>query len=483
MTLATLAAATAAITPAPCALEGAPADFEKVHKVECGWVTVPARQGAPKTIRLWTARIHARGPAKRADPIIYINGGPGIATVDSILPAFPTSKNFAVLAKDRDIILFDQRGSGRSEENLCPELAKTLSGIGAKGLDPAVESERGRQAFAACRKQAEAAGMRIEDYTTAAIVADLDQLRRAFGVESWNLLSVSYGSLVAMQAMRGNSAHIRSVILNSPYPPNSVTWAEQASSAAAAYHAIDRECAAQPACRSRFGGLVPKLEETLARLEKTPLLDGEKRITGRLFASALWPLAVRSATVQFVPLAIERAHSGDEKFIKAMVSAFAGGDSFGGFSPAQGYAISCHESGRTAVWYRRAKSLYPSLVDAAPAESWDRMCETYRPGFADPNFFAPVASSIPTLVYAGTLDPATPVIDAYQALRFLDRATLVEVAGGSHAPIGVDDCTRSIAEQFLAAPDRAPELSCIAQRKLIEFATEGLDELLTPPTQ
>jgi hypothetical protein len=44
--------------------------------------------------------------------------------------------------------------------------------------------------------------------------------------------------------------------------------------------------------------------------------------------------------VRFVPLAIDRAHKGDTAMIRKMVSMYAGGDSFGGFSPAQALAIS-----------------------------------------------------------------------------------------------------------------------------------------------
>ena len=480
MIVVAIAAALGGFTPAPCGLEDAPPNFERDQKVECGWVAVPLAPGGAGTIKLWTARIRALGPNKRDDPIVYINGGPGIATVDSVLPGVKGSKTLEMLRQNRDIILFDQRGSGRSEQALCPDLAKSLNAISGEGHAPAIEEERKRAAYAACRAKAEAAGMNLAAYTTSATVADLEPLRKAFGVRSWNLMSVSYGSLVAMHAMRANPAAIRTVILNSPYPPNSVTWAEQTSSAAAAYHAIDRDCAAQPACRERFGALAPKLEQTLARLEQTPIIDGKTRITGRQFASALWPLAVRSSTVRFVPLAIERAHRGEAPFIKAMVAAFASGDSFGGFSPAQAMAISCHESGRTGAWYARARSLYPALVDASPDDSWDRLCTTFRPGFADPSFFAPVSSPIPTLIYAGTLDPATPVIDAYQAMRFLDRSTLVEVEGASHAPMGLDDCTRGIARAFLDTPEVAPDIGCVAGRKPIEFATDGLDELLVP---
>lgn len=482
MIVAAIAAIMGTFVPANCGLEGVPPDFERQQGVQCGWVSVPLRANDPsgRSIRLWTARIRNIGTSAE-DPILYINGGPGIATVDSILPYLKESKTIELLRQGRDVILFDQRGSGRSEEALCPSLAKSLAAIEASGLDPTQEDARKREQFGKCRAELEAAGLDHFAYTTTATVADMEVLRRAFGVQRWNLAAISYGSLVALQAMRTAPGSIRSVILNSPYPPNSVTWAEQASSAAAAYTAIDNECALQSSCRKRFGALVPKLEATLARLETTPLKDGDKRITGRQFASALWPMAVRSTTVQFVPLAIDRAYKGDTTIIRKMVSMYAGGDSFGNFSPAQALAISCHETGRTKEWYSRARALYPAMVPAAPDDSWDRLCATYRPGFADPSFFAPVASDIPTLIYAGTLDPATPIIDAYQAMRFLSRATLVEVQGAAHGPMPIDACTRGIAAAFLTNPSAPLDTRCVPRRPAINFATTGLDDLLAPP--
>jgi pimeloyl-ACP methyl ester carboxylesterase len=479
--IATILATAALFQPVGCDLQGVAVRFEQRQGVECGWVSVPLRAGDPngKSIRLWIARLRGTG-ARSDDPIVYINGGPGTATVDAILPNLPENKTIELLRRGRDVILFDQRGSGRSEEALCPSLATSLQAVEAAGFDPLKEDDRKRAEFINCRAEMERAGLDHTAYTTAATVADMDLLRTALGVKRWNLAAISYGSLVALHAMRASPGTVRSVILNSPYPPNSVTWAEQASSAAEAYTAIDRECAAQPSCQKRFGTLIPKLEATLARLEKTPLNDQGKRINGRMFASALWPLAVRSATVRFVPLAVDRAHKGDTEMIKRMVAKFGGGGSFGGFSPAQALAISCHESGRTTEWYRRARRLYPAIVSAAPDDGWDRLCAAYRPGFADPSFFAPVGSDIPTLIYAGSLDPATPVIDAYQSLRFLNRATLVEVQGTAHGPMSVDDCTRGVAAAFLANPAARPDIACVSKRAPINFAETGLDELLTP---
>jgi pimeloyl-ACP methyl ester carboxylesterase len=478
MSIIALTAALVSFQPAPCAIDGAPAGFEKENGVECGWVAVPRDASSGKVIRLWAARVRATGPNKDNDPVLYINGGPGVATVDSVVPALPTSLNLKALREGRDIIVFDQRGSGRSDEALCPELAKTLNAISSSGLSPAAEEERNRAAIKECRLQLDHVGIDLNSYSTATTVQDIEALRTAFQIDRWNLLSVSYGTLVALHAMRTNPQTIRSAILNSPYPPNSVTWAEQASTAAAAYQAIDRECSTDPACRKRFGSLTSKLEVTIARLERTPIKDGTKKITGRRFAEALWPLAVQSKTVRFVPLAIWRAYSGDEKLIKKMVSTFAGGDAFGGFSPVQAFAISCYEGGRTRESYARAQALYPGLVSPAPPDSWDRMCATLRPAYAEASFFAPVSSAIPTLIYAGSLDPAVPVVDAYQAMRFLSNATLVEVKGASHSPIGADDCTRGIAVAFLREPEVTPDTSCMKKRTPEPFAFKGLNELI-----
>ena len=66
------------------------------------------------------------------------------------------------------------------------------------------------------------------------IATDLDAIRGALQVDRWNLMAVSYGTLVALEAMRRYPDGIRAALLDSPYPPNSVAWAEQASTTAPA---------------------------------------------------------------------------------------------------------------------------------------------------------------------------------------------------------------------------------------------------------
>src|SRR5688572_18363788 len=111
MVSAALAMAVGVFQPAPCALEGVPADFETKQGIECGWVAVPLDKNVAngKSIRLWTARIRATGTARAEDPVLYINGGPGIATVEVILPYITESKSLSRVRQTRDVLLFDQR--------------------------------------------------------------------------------------------------------------------------------------------------------------------------------------------------------------------------------------------------------------------------------------------------------------------------------------------------------------------------------------
>ena len=88
---------------------------QNAANVTCGWLTVPENRDHPqgRTIKLAVVTLAATGTNPEPDPLVILSGGPGQWAIDSVLPMY--SGDFAApIQSQRDIVIFDQRGSGRS---------------------------------------------------------------------------------------------------------------------------------------------------------------------------------------------------------------------------------------------------------------------------------------------------------------------------------------------------------------------------------
>jgi len=98
--------------PAPCPkLPGA----DELAKASCGYLVVLENRSPPtgRTIRLLVAKYPARSAEKRADPVVYLAGGPG-----DIAPLEVNEFIAADFIRDRDILVVSQRGTMFSEPAL-----------------------------------------------------------------------------------------------------------------------------------------------------------------------------------------------------------------------------------------------------------------------------------------------------------------------------------------------------------------------------
>lgn len=472
-----------AFEPAPCAFHDVPDDWATRNRIDCGWLRVPESRGRPdsRMLRLWVAIARADA-AERADPILYIHGGPGYATVDYVFPYFPKSQTWPAFRRTRDIVFFDQRGTGRTQPGFCPELSKALQEI-QQAAPPAREAlDRSKAAYATCRPKMLAQGFDFAAYNSTATVEDAEDLRRALGVAQWNIYGISYGTLVGLEYLRRHPESVRAAILDSLFPPNSPHGAEQITSTALGYQALQRACSLDPACRDRFPDILGSLQRAVAALDAKPLpRPAGGRITGDSLRDIAWSMLVRSKTAPWVPLALQRAAAGDEAVIRKLDALYGGTGGFGDYSFGQAMAANCHEvfGGSTMESTRVAMRRYPYLAarDGIAGE-YDELCAAWQAQRAPLDFHAPVHSDVPVLLYGGEFDPATPYDDAVLAGKNLPNATLVFVPGASHAAFTLDDCTRGIGHAFLASPTNAPDLACLRQHPATTFPTEGLLEFL-----
>ncbi|HEX6676632.1 MAG TPA: hypothetical protein VF486_16600 [Actinomycetes bacterium] len=82
-------------------------------------------------------------------------------------------------------------------------------------------------------------------------------------------------------------------------------------------------------------------------------------------------------------------------------------------------------------------------------------------------------SSIPTLVLAGEYDAGVPPLIVRQIPPTMERSFYHEFPAAPHIQLAsfnpVSSCARSITDQFLNAPTRRPDSSCISSLPPFDF--------------
>jgi pimeloyl-ACP methyl ester carboxylesterase len=188
----------AARAPAAAALPFA--QCEASPGFECAALPVPLDRAGqiPGTITLSVERkAAAAAPARSA--LVPLAGGPGQATLP--LAGF-IAKAIAPALGTRDLLMFDQRGTGASGPLSCAALgAPAGASIGRLLERCALQIGPARGA-----------------YTTPESVADIEALRRAAGYERLVLYGTSYGTKVALQYAARYPTHVEALLLDSVVP-------------------------------------------------------------------------------------------------------------------------------------------------------------------------------------------------------------------------------------------------------------------------
>ena len=155
------------------------------------------------------------------DPVLYIAGGPGGSSwlekenID-FWPQWIERNDWP-----HDLVLYDQRGTGLSEPKAsCPELIDTARRALAQNLTLEQEYAKAMATARRCHRRLSAEGGQLAMYSTDTNARDAHELMGALGHAQWNLYGVSYGSRVTMEVMRRYPEKIRSVVLDSVYPPS-----------------------------------------------------------------------------------------------------------------------------------------------------------------------------------------------------------------------------------------------------------------------
>jgi pimeloyl-ACP methyl ester carboxylesterase len=438
----------------------------------CATLSVPAMRSQPQlgSITLHIERkLSGQGPSR--DAVIGLAGGPG-------QPALPLAGYFATAMapalSSRDLIVFDQRGTGESGALDCAALRSQQSALG-----PLVE---------ACGNEI---GPTRSGYATSESVGDIEAIRQALGYEKLVLYGTSYGTKVALQYAATFPAEVESMVLDSVVPPTGIEPFDLAT--LKALGPVLSELCSQRACAGITSDPLGDLATLASRLRIKPLrgvvYDGsgkrhsasmndeqllEVLVAGDLNPAlrAMSPSAVRSA-LQDDPAPLLRLELLSEGLVPSLPRKPPVPLSEQPIDAALLIDTTCED---TAYPWRRgstpaerlseataalrsvpSSSFYP--FDASTGASAGLLSGCARWPYSTPGPAVPGAlPDVPTLILSGAQDLRTPTAGARRLAAIIPEAHVLVVPYTGHSVLGSDfsGCAKIAVEAFFEGAQVLP---------------------------
>lgn len=418
-------------------------------RADFGRITVPAVRakpsaGACELAFVWLHAADSQGGA----PIVYLNGGPGSPTTAMIQR--PNGWGIvAPLLEATDVILFDQRGTGESK----PLADWRWDGAPPTNFFASREAaldhlfNANRRAIAAIN----AKGVPLAGFTTEESADDVDDLRKALGLEKVSICGFSYGAHLGLSVLRRHGAKIERAILIGVEGPDDTY--KLPLTLDQAFDNIAHLAAADPNV-SAVGNLWDLRDRVRSKLAAKPMpvriQAGPLTFSVPVGAYAL-DLILRAdigdaTDIPVFPRLLKSIDDGNDKvlgwFVDKRISAAYGVsgmsmmmDSSSGASAARLQRI--QKEAKESRFGDAANFPYPDIAQLWPVTP------------LSPDFHAPVISSVPTLLLAGDLDWNTPPVQAEAVARNFSNAMLITVRNAGHEQIYFNRDARTAVTQFL----------------------------------
>jgi pimeloyl-ACP methyl ester carboxylesterase len=404
-----------------------------------------------------------------SDAWFALAGGPGQSAVETFpLPGFTTK-----VREQRDVVLVDQRGTGKSNPLPCqlrdPKDAQEMVG---ESMAP--------EKVHACRVKLDEKAD-LTQYTTSIAADDLDEIRQAMGYDKINVFGGSYGTRAALVYLRRHGEHVRTLTLEGVAPPQ---YRIPLAFSRTTQNSIDQligRCAADDVCHKDYPDLKKEFAAIVDRLDKSPAhFEVKNRHAGAtqavtlsrgMFVADLRPLLYVPELVSEFPYMIHRAYQNDWTMYAAAVLMVR--DAIDKtLDRGMSLSVICAEDipGLTeATIGQETKGTY---LGDFQLRQYQRACREWAQGAIPVDFHSPIKSSVPALLISGALDPATPPEASAEAAQDLTNSRVVVVKDGTHGT--GSPCIDGLISQFVAQGSTADlAVSCADQIHLPPFSTQA----------
>jgi pimeloyl-ACP methyl ester carboxylesterase len=423
-------------------------------KVRVGFAFVPARHG----------------PA--LGTVVPHEGGPGYSVTSS---ASSYAAMYGGLLDHRNLLLVDQRGTGRSQALNCPAL---------QNLKIPYHVAAGR-----CGRSL---GGHADDYTTARSADDLSRIISRLGLGTVDVYGDSYGTFFTEVFTGRHPGQVRSLVLDGAYPAygESPFYPTQGP---AMRRSFALACARSTACRAGGRSFATALRLVLKKVRKHPWrgvshdADGRRahvRVTGPTLVSVAFGATYGPAFYREMTAALRSGLRGDRKPLLRLVAEAIGGGTDAGdpvdYSEGLDAAVACHDypqlfdmRARPAVRQRQFNAAIaretrtnpgvygPFTVREYARSDWQELdwCTRWPvapagnparpprpPGGGYPD--------VPVLVLSGELDSITTPAEGRLVTHQFPDAQQVVVKNSFHVTAmgDTDDCAQRLVRAFVLTP-------------------------------
>ncbi|MDR9767836.1 alpha/beta hydrolase [Shewanella baltica] len=371
-------------------------------RLKCGFVTVPENPNKPdgKQIQVHYVVLPAVKNVNHEEALLAIAGGPGQSAIDN---AAGFDAMLSKVRQQRDILLIDQRGTGRSNLLTCDEGAQSPLSFDDDNADTLAETQK-------CLAKIDAD---VTQYGSLNAIKDFEAVRQYLGYKKLHIYGISYGTRMAQLYMRLYPAHLATATLDGIVPMQQSVL-EIGASIDRGFDLLFKDCQETTACHAQFPELKAEFDQVAASLAKAPVMEnvydpvtGEKTMLtmtrGKFYGSirmALYQANVRA----LVPHAIHQAAKHNFQPILGLYSLTIDN---AGMAMGMHASVVCGEDMHRITPAMREQAQH-SFMGKTMLEGLEATCEVWKVPAVDDSFSEPISSDIPTLLLSGEIDPATP---------------------------------------------------------------------------
>jgi pimeloyl-ACP methyl ester carboxylesterase len=411
----------------------------------CGSLEVPENPAEPdgRKISLNIAMAPATGKSTEPDPVFFFAGGPGQAATETWVMLQPVLRK---IRKTRDIVMIDQRGTGKSNKLACESEID-------EDLNQEIDLDLIRSETEKCLAELDGDP---RFYTTTIAMGDYNLVREALGYNEINIMGVSYGTRAAQVYLRLFPETVRTMTLDSVVPMQLALGQEHAPMLDRSVRAVFDDCAADETCNSLYPRQAEDLNVLLMQLRDEPQqisiinpVSGkpqELNLTADTLAVAIRFLSYASETQALIPLLVHEALiTGDlSRLASQAILVMTGLNEM--LARGMELSVLCSED---YPFIDLSADYGDTLIGNLFLEIISLQCNVWPRGVTPENFHQPVVSDIPVLLMSGERDPVTPPHYATTAAESFPNSLNLVARGQSHS-VMKNYCLRDITTEFIA---------------------------------